>query len=306
MVNSSQQDEQKQFPNQLPQDYYAPVKANLPFERPLVFYLGHDKAFYLERAETTDEENYNVPQTLVDRLVTKRILPPIILRQGDNGMAQYKILLIGDNGPVDVSGWMVSFEGVGPDGYPVVSDEGFANVDAKHGLISWAPTDALTRTHGIFQSAHFKFESIDRTAANVTVDFTVQILENRVAWPKPIADNLSEYLRGIAQMHELQKAMMEAWQSLFDAAELDYQRHLAVWQTRMADLQAQMDLVQKQMDKLKESTDFKDLIEQIIKDNGIDIFDTVSDDSLRKQVEAIANEVVPDVDDKEGDNNAGS
>lgn len=296
MVQSTYQDQTSGDHSQVAQDQLAPVHGDLPIERPLVFYIGHDKAFYLGRTQTTDEETFTNPQTLLDRYTDRRVLPPAILHQGESGMVKFTCLFLNYDGtPFDLNGLLASFEGSDTDGYPIVTDEGFGTVDAANGLLSWMPGREITKRAGHFRTAHFKLESVDRMGIAITLDFDLHVIQNGVAWPKPEAGYLSEYNRGLLQMHEMQRIYSDSMQHRLDAMELTIADRLQKMTARLSQMDAQLDTIKAAIDKndLLTKSDaqdqINDLVQKALANNTIDVNDRISDAGTKSAIDKLAN-----------------
>lgn len=295
MTQSTYQDQTAQLHGQTAQDELAPVHGDLPVERPLVFYIGHDKAFYLQRTQTTDEETFTTPQTLLDRYTDRRILPPAILHQGESGMVKFTCLFLNYDGtPFDLNGLLASFEGSDTDGYPIVTDEGFTTLDAANGLLAWSPEREITKRAGHFRTAHFKLETVDRTGISITLDFDLHVIQNAVAWPKPEAGYLSEYNRGLRQMFEMQRIYSDSMQHRLDATELTIANRLQLMSARLSQMNTQLGNIQNAIDKNDLLTksgakdQITDLVKQALADGTIDINDIIQQADVRSSISKLA------------------
>lgn len=294
-TQSTYQDQTADNASQLAQDQLAPLHGDLPFERPLVFYVTHDKAFYLDREQTTDEETYTAPQNLLAKYTDRRVLPPVVLRQGESGMAKFVCQFLNYDGtPFDLNGLLASFEGSDRDAYPIVTDEGFETVDAANGLLSWTPAREITKRAGHFRTAHFKLESISRTNIAITLDFDLHVLQNGVAWPKPEAGYLSEYNRGLRQMLEMQRIYSDSMQHRLDDMELTVSDRLQRMTARMAQVNSDLARIQNVIaknDLLTKSAaadQINQLVADALKNNKIDINDSIQDSDVRDSIDDLA------------------
>lgn len=186
---------------------YAKITTDIPLEQPMRFILGHVKASYLPHEDTDDESIHYVPQQVVDQITTRRVLQAVQIRLGD--AKSFKYLLYFTDGhtglPADLSvDKMFSFRGTDHDGHTVISDEGFDTTHASIGEIDWTPPDEVALTPGFYKTAQFVIESEDRTVLYATLDFSLLVINNNVAWPRPVAFYLSEYLRGLNNLHQMQ------------------------------------------------------------------------------------------------------
>jgi len=190
---------------------YDAVKTDLPHEQPLMFYLGHQKAFYLPRTQTDDESNHIQPQTIFNPATKARILPVAYLRQGEASATELHIKVIDDTGPVempaDLSQYkMLSFAGDDGQHHPITDDEGWDTTQANVGELTWKPSEPVALTAGKYHTAQIVIEEQDRTKRAMTLDFDLHIIPNDVAFPRPMAFYFSEYQRALFNIGQMQAA----------------------------------------------------------------------------------------------------
>lgn len=183
---------------------YRTLKTDIPLEQPMIFYLDGSKTFYLPHEDTDDEHIHNLPQGVIDTLTNKRIFQEINIRQGQSGMFRSPILFLTKDGPVDMSNVLIRFEGNDSSGAEIYDDEGFNRVQANTGRITWSPQSEVAQSPGYFKNAHFVIESMDRTKIYTTLDFSVNVIANDVAYPRAMAFYVSEYQRALFHIKEMQ------------------------------------------------------------------------------------------------------
>lgn len=183
---------------------YSTLKTDIPLEQPMIFYLDGSKAFYLPHEDTDDEHIHNLPQGVVDTLTNKRIFQEISIRQGQSGMFKSPILFLTKNGPVDMTNCLIRFEGNDHAGAEIYDDEGFNCVQAKLGQIIWSPPAEVAQTPGYYKNCHFVIESPDRSKIYTTLDFSLNVIANDVAYPRAMAFYVSEYQRALFHIKEMQ------------------------------------------------------------------------------------------------------
>lgn len=183
---------------------YRTFKTVIPLEQPMIFYLDGSKTFYLPHEDTDDEHIHNLPQGVIDTLTNKRIFQEINIRQGQSGMFKSPILFLTKDGPVDMSSVLIRFEGNDSSGAEIYDDEGFNRVQANTGRITWSPQSEVAQSPGYFKNAHFVIESMDRTKIYTTLDFSVNVIANDIAYPRAMAFYVSEYQRALFHIKEMQ------------------------------------------------------------------------------------------------------
>ena len=183
---------------------YRTLKTDIPLEQPMIFYLDGSKTFYLPHEDTDDEHIHNLPQGVIDTLTNKRIFQEINIRQGQSGMFKSPILFLTKDGPVDMSNVLIRFEGNDSSGAEIYDDEGFNRVQANTGRITWSPQSEVAQSPGYFKNAHFVIESMDRTKIYTTLDFSVNVIANDIAYPRAMAFYVSEYQRALFHIKEMQ------------------------------------------------------------------------------------------------------
>lgn len=183
---------------------YRTMKADIPLEQPMIFYLDGSKTFYLPHEDTDDEHIHNLPQGVVDTLTNKRIFQEISIRQGQSGMFKSPMLFLTKDGPVDMSNCLIRFEGQDSSGAPIFDDEGFNIVQANLGRITWSPSAVVAQASGYFRNAHLVIEAPDRTRIYTTLDFSINVIANDVAYPRAMAFYVSEYTRALYHIKEMQ------------------------------------------------------------------------------------------------------
>jgi len=209
--------EQAQTPTLPPLDFddngadyeqsYDRVTTDLPIEQPLMFYIGHQKAFYLPRTETDDESTHITPQTIFNPATKARILPVAYLRQGEANATAINIKILDDQGPVPLSEYtMISFRGDDNQYHPISDDEGWDTTQASLGEFIWKPSEPVALTSGKYHTAQIVIETQDRTKRAMTLDFDLHIIPNNVAFPRPMAFYFSEYQRALFNIGKMQAA----------------------------------------------------------------------------------------------------
>ncbi|WP_125589788.1 hypothetical protein [Companilactobacillus jidongensis] len=228
---------------------YEQLKIDLPLEQPLIFYLDGSKAFYLPHEMTDDESTHTLPQSVVDTLTNKRIFQEISIRQGQSGMFHSPILILTKDGPLDMSNYLVRFEGRDASEAPIYSDEGFNRIQANLGRIDWSPEAVIAQSAGYYKNAHLVIESTDRTKIFTTLDFSINIIANDVALPRILAFYSSEYQRLLYHIKEMQTSADHQLSYLLNM-------YAAVIVDSLNNVQKQMDAVKADLDKsLKDGND---------------------------------------------------
>lgn len=183
---------------------YRTLKTDIPLEQPMIFYLDGSQAFYLPHESTNDEHSHVLPQGVVDTLTNKRIFQEINIRQGQAGMFTAPILLVDKTGPVDMTGYMMRFEGRDSSEAEIFTDIGFNRVQANLGKITWSPEAVVAQSPGYYSNAHFVIETPDRSKILTTLDFSINVIANDVAFPRVMAFYCSEYQRALFHIKEMQ------------------------------------------------------------------------------------------------------
>lgn len=185
---------------------YRTMKVDIPLEQPMIFYLDGSKDFYLPHESTDDEHIHNLPQGVVDTLTNKRIFQEISIRQGQSGMFNSPMLFLTKNGPVDMTNCLIRFEGTDAGGSAIFDDEGFNRVQANLGRITWSPAAEVAQTSGYYKNCHFVIESPDRSRIYTTLDFSLNVIANDIAYPRAMAFYVSEYTRALYHIKEMQQS----------------------------------------------------------------------------------------------------
>lgn len=185
---------------------YRTLNTDIPLEQPMIFYLDGTKTFYLPYEDTDDEHIHNLPQGVVNTLTNKRIFQEIHIRQGQSGMLNSPMLFLTKDGPVDMSDVLIRFEGNDSSGAEIYDDEGFNRVQANTGRITWSPKAEVAQSPGYYKNAHLVIESTDRTQIYTTLDFSIDVIANDVAYPRAMAFYVSEYQRALFHIKEMQKS----------------------------------------------------------------------------------------------------
>lgn len=185
---------------------YRTMKVDIPLEQPMIFYLDGSKDFYLPHESTDDEHIHNLPQGVVDTLTNKRIFQEISIRQGQSGMFNSPMLFLTKNGPVDMTNFLIRFEGTDAGGSAIFDDEGFNRVQANLGRITWSPAAEVAQTSGYYKNCHFVIESPDRSRIYTTLDFSLNVIANDIAYPRAMAFYVSEYTRALYHIKEMQQS----------------------------------------------------------------------------------------------------
>jgi len=185
---------------------YRTMKVDIPLEQPMIFYLDGSKDFYLPHESTDDEHIHNLPQGVVDTLTNKRIFQEISIHQGQSGMFNSPMLFLTKNGPVDMTNCLIRFEGTDAGGSAIFDDEGFNRVQANLGRITWSPAAEVAQTSGYYKNCHFVIESPDRSRIYTTLDFSLNVIANDIAYPRAMAFYVSEYTRALYHIKEMQQS----------------------------------------------------------------------------------------------------
>lgn len=228
---------------------YSTLKTDIPLEQPMIFYLDGSKAFYLPHEDTDDEHIHNLPQGVVDTLTNKRIFQEISIRQGQSGMFKSPILFLTKNGPVDMTNCLIRFEGNDHAGAEIYDDEGFNRVQAKLGQIIWSPPAEVAQTAGYYKNCHFVIESPDRSKIYTTLDFSLNVIANDVAYPRAMAFYVSEYQRALFHIKEMQLSADHQLSYLLNAYAAIIADNLASVRQKMKEISDELD------ENLKAGTD---------------------------------------------------
>jgi len=183
---------------------YRTMKVDIPLEQPMIFYLDGSKAFYLPHESTDDEHIHNMPQGVIDTLTNKRIFQEISIRQGQSGMFRTPMLFLTKTGPVDMTNSLIRFEGTDAGNSAIFDDEGFNRIQANQGRITWSPAAEVAQTPGYYKNCHFVIESPDRSQIYTTLDFSLNVIANDIAYPRAMAFYVSEYTRALYHIKEMQ------------------------------------------------------------------------------------------------------
>lgn len=255
---------------------YEQLKVDIPLEQPLIFYLDGSKAFYLPHEMTDDESTHNLPQSVVDTLTNKRIFQEISIRQGQSGMFHSPILFLTKDGPVDMTNYLVRFEGRDASEAPIYSDEGFNRIQANLGRIDWSPEAVIAQSPGYYKNAHLVIESTDRTKIFTTLDFSINIIANDVALPRILAFYSSEYQRLLFHIKEMQTSADHQLSYLLNL-------YAAIIVDSLNNVQKQMDAAKAELDEnLKKANDSVDKFKDDSK-TKLDSLNQDIDTSQKKQ-----------------------
>lgn len=183
---------------------YHNVNTDLPLSQPLMFYLDGSQTFYLPHEDTTDEDNHNRPQSVIKTLTDRRVFQEVAIRQNQAGMMEIPMLFIKYGFKYDMSDVLMHFEGTDSSGADIYSDIGFNPTQAKLGKITWSPEAVIAQSPGYYTNAHLVIETPDRTRVLTTLDFSLNIIGNDVAYPKVLAFYSSEYERALFHVKEMQ------------------------------------------------------------------------------------------------------
>jgi len=183
---------------------YRTMKADIPLEQPMIFYLDGSKDFYLPHESTDDEHTHNLSNGVIDTLTNKRIFQEISIRQGQSGMFHSPMLLLTKAGPIDMTNSLMRFEGTDASGAAIFDDEGFNRVQANLGRITWNPPAEVAQTPGYYKNCHFVIESPDRAKIYTTLDFSLNVIANDISYPRAMGFYVSEYTSALYHIKEMQ------------------------------------------------------------------------------------------------------
>ena len=220
---------------------YRTLNTDIPLEQPMIFYLDGSKTFYLPHEDTDDEHIHNLPQGVVNTLTNKRIFQEIHIRQGQSGMLNSPMLFLTKDGPVDMSDVLIRFEGNDSSGAEIFDDEGFNRVQANTGRITWSPKAEVAQSPGYYKNAHLVIESTDRTQIYTTLDFSIDVIANDVAYPRAMAFYVSEYQRALFHIKEMQTSADHQLSYLLNAYAAIIADNLAEVRKAMQDALDQLD-----------------------------------------------------------------
>jgi len=220
---------------------YRTLNTDIPLEQPMIFYLDGSKLFYLPHEDTDDEHIHNLPQGVVDTLTNKRIFQEISIRQGQSGMFHSPMLFLTKNGPVDMTNSLIRFEGNDASGAEIYDDEGFNRVQANLGQIIWSPPAEVAQTPGYYKNCHFVIESPDRRKIYTTLDFSLNVIANDVAYPRAMAFYVSEYQRALFHIKEMQLSADHQLSYLLNAYAAIIADNLATVRQKMQEALDQLD-----------------------------------------------------------------
>jgi len=189
-----------------PSPLTAKATYDIPLNQPLTFYIDKQEAFYLNRESTEDESNHIDPQVLYNRNTTMRVLQPAFMRQGEANGYTFHIKFIDVNGDFDMTDKIIRFQGRNSKGNLIIDDQGFDSTQASLGEYTWSPSPYVSYVPGDFTTAQFVIESPDHMHVYMTLEFTMKIIANDVAFPPEFQSWMSEYARGLYHMKEIQDA----------------------------------------------------------------------------------------------------
>lgn len=189
-----------------PSPLTAKATYDIPLTQPLTFYVDKQEAFHLNRESTEDESEHIDPQALYNRNTTMRVLQPAFMRQGEANGYTFHIKFIDVNGDYDMTNKIIRFEGRNAKGNLITDDQGFDPTQANLGEYTWSPSPYVSFVAGDFTTAQFVIESPDHQHVYMTVEFTMKIIQNDVAFPPEFESWMSEYARGLYHMKEMQDA----------------------------------------------------------------------------------------------------
>ena len=198
---------------------------------------------------------------------------------------------------VDMTGYMIHFEGRDSSGAEIYSDIGFKRVQANLGKITWSPEAVVAQSAGYYTNCHFVIETPDRSRVLTTLDFSLNIIGNDVAYPKVLAFYSSEYQRALFHIKEMQTSADH---------QLNYLENM--YAAIIAD---NLDLVQKTMqsaldDLARNLNDGKNKVDGFISESKAKL-DSLNNDLLNAQIKMddlakqihdkgiVTNETLPDL-----------
>lgn len=183
---------------------YQNLNTDLPKSQPMMFYLDGSQTFYLPHEDTTDEDNHNRPQSVMKTLTDRRVFQEVAIRQNQAGMVEIPMFFIKYGFGHDMSDTLIHFEGRDASGAEIYSDIGFNIVQANLGKITWSPEAVVAQSPGYYTNCHFVIETPDRSRVLTTLDFSLNVIGNDVAYPKVLQFYSSEYERALFHIKEMQ------------------------------------------------------------------------------------------------------
>ncbi|WP_338213890.1 BppU family phage baseplate upper protein [Companilactobacillus muriivasis] len=267
---------------------YEKLNMDIPLEQPLIFYLDNSKAYYLPH-EQTDDESVHSPQGVVNTLTKERIFQQVNIRQGQSDMQNINCLFVNQSGPIDMTDTIIRFAGNDAGSSEISDDESFSRTQASLGRLTWRPSAVVSQTAGRFKTAHFVIENVDRTKVLATLDFSLNIIANDVAYPRALAFYMSEYQRSLFHIGEMQKVAdkqlnyllnfesavvsdtleqirnqikleIDDVNSQLDSAKKTVDDYISKSKTKLDTLNGDIDTAQTRMDKLETQINSDDLV----------------------------------------------
>lgn len=183
------------------------VTTDLPIPQIMIFDIGKEEAFYLDRLDSSDENSMNSPQSVYVRQITKRVMPILLAKQGEGGLATVDVQMLNYGNKLDLTGWHGDFVGTDSAGIPITTDNNFDSKDPTSGLISFSLPKEATIHAGDYRNAYFKFRDKNLNVVK-TLFFNVRILEDSNYYPDelPHKEYWGEGERALYELGQLQKS----------------------------------------------------------------------------------------------------
>lgn len=241
----------------------------IPKQQPLFFYTNLAESFHLP-GEYTLDENTHLPKGILNTLTQGRGFQKVNIRAGEAGDYEIQIHILNKDSEEDLTGDMISFSGRDSKNCVFRTDEGFDTTNANLGYITWKPEAVIAQNPGKFKSAHFIIEKVDRSSGVTTLDFSLEIIDNDVAFPEAVKFYYSEYTRALFNLKSMQNSQDE---------QLSYQLtfYAQVIADRLKSLTNQMN--KDAADALKKN---KDDLDASLSDGKAKIDKLVADSTARK------------------------
>jgi hypothetical protein len=182
------------------------VTTDLPIPQIMIFDIGKEEAFYLDRLDSSDENNMNNPQSVYLRQITKRVMPILLAKQGEGGLATVDVQMLNYGNKLDLTGWHGdSLEQI----QQVFQSQLIIILIPKiqHRLISFSLPKEATIHAGDYRNAYFKFRDKNLNVVK-TLFFNVRILEDSNYYPDelPHKEYWGEGERALYELGQLQKS----------------------------------------------------------------------------------------------------
>ncbi|KAE9560639.1 hypothetical protein [Companilactobacillus bobalius] len=104
----------------------------------MIFDIGKEEAFYLDRLDSSDENNMNSPQSVYMRQITKRVMPILLAKNSESGLATVVVLMLNYTIKIDLTGCHVDFFGEDSADIPIIQVNNFDTKELQSGLFSFS------------------------------------------------------------------------------------------------------------------------------------------------------------------------